>query len=109
MTVLRHKHTAKCRLTGVGAGMTITNHPLHGSARALLTHPALALGDDAKSSQRIRVMDSRRRQPAVNQTAHSFPLQPRFLPAPPERAIPLTSHVKANPVQPLLLLGNPAL
>ena len=32
----------------VGVGMTITSHPLHGSGRALLTHPALALGDDAK-------------------------------------------------------------
>jgi hypothetical protein len=27
--------------------MTITNHPLHRSGRALLTHPAPALGDDA--------------------------------------------------------------
>jgi hypothetical protein len=33
----------------VGVGMTITNHPLHGSGQALLTHPALALGNDAKS------------------------------------------------------------
>ena len=30
--------------------MTITNHPLHRSGRALLTHPAPALGDDDKSS-----------------------------------------------------------
>jgi hypothetical protein len=29
--------------------MTITNHPLHRSGRALLAHPAPALGDDAKS------------------------------------------------------------
>src|SRR5438105_12645952 len=87
--------------------MTITNHPLHRSGRALLTHPAPALGDDAKSSQRIRVMDSRRRQPAVNQTAHSFPLQPRFLAAPPQRAIPVTSHVKAKRGQRLLVRGNP--
>jgi len=34
--------------------MTITGHPLHGSGRAQLTHPALALGDDAKATQRIR-------------------------------------------------------
>ena len=32
--------------------MTITNHPLHRSGRALLTHPAPALGDDAKSPER---------------------------------------------------------
>jgi hypothetical protein len=36
--------------------MTITNHPLHRSGRALLTHPAPALGDDAKSPEWIRVM-----------------------------------------------------
>src|SRR6266567_4604341 len=89
--------------------MTITNHPLHGSGRALLTHPALALGDDAKSSQRIRVMNSRRRQPAVNQTAHSFPLQPRLLATPPQRAIPVTSHVKAKRRQRLLVRGNPVI
>ena len=35
--------------------MTITNHPLHRSGRALLTHPAPALGDDAKSPQGISV------------------------------------------------------
>ena len=29
--------------------MVITDHPLHGSGRALLTHPAPALGGDAKS------------------------------------------------------------
>ena len=33
--------------------MTITNHPFHRSGRALLTHPALASGDDAKSLEGI--------------------------------------------------------
>ncbi len=80
----------------VGVGMTITNHPLHRSGRALLTHPAPALGDDAKSAQRIRVMERRRWQPMVNQTAHSLPLKSRLLAATPQRAIPVTSDVKAK-------------
>lgn len=43
----------------VGVGMIITDHPLHRSGRALLTHPALALGADAKPQLRIRVMQRR--------------------------------------------------
>src|SRR5258705_1986739 len=87
--------------------MTIASHPLHGSGRALLTHPAPALGDDAKSSQRIRVMNSRRRQPAVNQTVHPLPRKTRLLATPPQRAIPVASHVKAKRAQRLLVRMNP--
>jgi hypothetical protein len=76
--------------------MTITNHPLHGSGRALLTHPALALGDDAKAARRIRVMQHRTGQPMVNQTAHPFPSQPRLLAASPQRPIPSASDVEAK-------------
>src|SRR6266516_5199567 len=79
--------------------MNITNHPLHRSGRALLTHPAPALGDDAKSSQRIRVMKRRRWQPAVNQTAHPLPSQPRFLAASPKRMKPVTTDVVAKRIQ----------
>jgi hypothetical protein len=46
--------------------MIITDHPLHRSGRALLTHPALALGNDAKPQLRIRVMQR-------------SPWQPRFI------------------------------
>ena len=34
----------------VGVGITITHDPLHGSGRAELPHPALALGDDAHAA-----------------------------------------------------------
>ena len=36
--------------------MTIANHPLDKSGRALLTHPAPALADDAKSPQYIGIV-----------------------------------------------------
>jgi hypothetical protein len=76
--------------------MTITNHPLHRSGRALLTHPAPALGDDAESPEWIRVMERRWWQPMVNQTVHPLPRQPRLLAASPQRAIPVTSNVKTK-------------
>src|SRR6266508_4372658 len=80
----------------VGVGMTITNRPLHRSGRALLTHPAPALGDDAKSSQGIRVMNSRRWQPMFSQTLHLLPRQVGFLTSTPQRPTPVTDHVKAK-------------
>jgi hypothetical protein len=49
--------------------MIITEHPLHRSGRALLTHPALALGADAKPQLRIRVMQRRPWQPKIHQAA----------------------------------------
>ena len=79
--------------------MTIANHPLHRSGRALLTHPALALGDDAKSSPGIRVMDHRTWQPKANQMAHPLPGKPRFLAPAPQRPVPVTAHMKAKPRQ----------
>ena len=57
--------------------MTITHHPLHRSGRAGLTHPALALGDDAKSPQGIRMTDACRGQPAVDQPPHPLPGETR--------------------------------
>src|SRR5260370_33959886 len=80
----------------VGVGMTITNHPLHRSGRALLTHPAPASGDDAKSPERIRVMQRGRWQPAVNQAVHLLPGQPPRLTATPKRPVPVTGNMKAK-------------
>ena len=51
----------------------IRDNPLHRSGRALLRHPAPALGDDAKSPQRIRVMERRQWQPMVNQNGTFAP------------------------------------
>src|SRR5438093_2580781 len=43
----------------------VTHNPLHRSRRAALPHRALALGDDAEASPRIRVANMRGRKPAV--------------------------------------------
>ena len=87
--------------------MTITNHPLHRSGRALLTHPAPALGDDAKSPERIRVMKRRQWQPKVKQTEHPFPRKAGFLAASPERRIPVSTNVKAKRRQRVLIRRHP--
>src|SRR5207253_1388288 len=76
--------------------MTITNHPLHRSGRALLTHPAPALGDDAKSPERIRVMQPGQWQPQVNQAVHLLPSEMPRLAATPQRPVPVTGHVEAK-------------
>src|SRR5689334_5502150 len=72
--------------------MVITDHPLHGSGRALLTHPAPASGGDAKSPPLTAAC--RIRPSALRTTSRScarfvfcrgvFPLPAPFaLPAPP--------------------------
>src|ERR1041384_2520750 len=76
--------------------MTITNHPLHRSGRALLTHPAPALGDDAKSSQRIRVMQRGQWQPTVSQRNHLLPGQAARLAASPQRPVPVAHYLKTK-------------
>ena len=76
--------------------MTITNHPFHRSGRALLTHPALALGDDAKSFEGIRMMERRQWQPEVNQMEHPLPREAGSLAAAPQRRKPASANVKAK-------------
>src|SRR6185436_20663424 len=90
----------------VGVGMTITNHPLHRSGRALLTHPAPALGDDAKSPQGIWVMDSRRWQPPVDQSVHPLPRKPRLLAPPSQRPKPQSGYMKSEGRQRLPVRRN---
>src|SRR5688572_2218056 len=87
--------------------MTITNHPLHRSGRALLTHPAPALGDDAKSPQGIRVMDSRRWQPPVDQAVHPLPRKPRPLAPSPQRPKPVSGYLKSERRQRLSVRRHP--
>src|SRR5690242_1706630 len=91
----------------VGVGMTITNHPLHRSGRALLTHPALALGDDAKSPERIRVMQRGWWQPTVSQMDHLLPSQSTRLAATPQRPVPVTNYLKAKRRQRVLVRRHP--
>ena len=53
------------KMCRVGVGMTIANHPLHRSGRALLTHPALVLGMTINlNTNRLRVSATGRTCPA---------------------------------------------
>src|SRR6266851_10312250 len=56
----------------VGVGIMIAHNPLHGSGRAALPHPALALGDDAHAMQGIGMTDRRQWQPTVDETPHTI-------------------------------------
>ena len=74
--VLRRTTATQMRLARaslVGVGMTIADHPLHRSGRAVLPHPALALGDDAQAPQRVGMTDASRGQPAGDKPPHPVP------------------------------------
>src|SRR5881409_3070151 len=68
--------------------MTIARNPLHGSGRAVLPHPALASGDDAKSPQGIGMTNARRGQPPLDEPAHPLPGDVPCMTAPRQRAVP---------------------
>src|SRR5579864_3388695 len=86
--------------------MTITDHPLHGSGQADFPHPALALGDDAKSPQRVGMTDTGGRQPAVDEPLHPGPDDAAVLTAARQRAIPEPAHVKPEPMERRLVHGH---
>jgi len=66
----------------------IAHNPLHGSGRAVLPHPALALGNDAHATQGIGMTDDRQRQPTSDEAAHAIPKDAAILAAPRQRAVP---------------------
>ena len=77
----------------------IAHNPLHRSGRARFTHPALALGDDAKSPQGIGMTDIGIRKPLVDQSFNSFPGDFGFLTSTLERMMPVPSHLESKRVQ----------
>ena len=79
--------------------MIITEHPLHGSGRAGLPHPALASGKDAHASKRIRMANASGRQVALDQPFHSFPKDSPLLAATAERAMPEAGDLETEPQQ----------
>src|SRR5467141_1056512 len=83
----------------------IAHNPLHGSGRAALPHPALALGDDAHAAQGIGMTDDRQRQPAVDEAPHAIPKDAAFLAAPRQRAMPEPSHLEPKDPQRVLVPG----
>ena len=84
----------------------IAHDPLHGSGRAALPHPALALGDDAHAAQRIGMTDSRRRQPAGDEAPHTIPEDAAILTAPRQRAMPEPPYLEPKYVQRVLVQGH---
>jgi len=79
--------------------MTIADHPLHRSGRADVPHPALALGDDAKSPQGIGMTDASRRQPAVEEPPHPVPADATVLTTARQRAMPEPPDLEPKQVQ----------
>src|SRR5467141_1147899 len=84
----------------------IAHNPLHGSGRAALPHPALALGDDAHAAQGIGMTDDRQRQPAVDEAPHAIPKNAAVLTAPRQRAMPEPSHLEPKDPQRVLVPGH---
>ena len=79
--------------------MTITNHPLHRSGRALLTHPAPALGDDAKSPERIRVTDAGGGSQRSIKRRICSQRDAVVLAATPQRPVPVPAYMEAKRLQ----------
>ena len=77
----------------------IAHNPLHGSGRAALPHPALALGNNAHAAQGIGMTDGRQRQPASDEAPHAIPTDAAVLTAPRQRAMPEPSHLEPQYVQ----------
>src|SRR5467141_604427 len=84
----------------------IAHNPLHGSGRAALPHPALALGDDAHAAQGIGMTDDRHGQPAVDEAPHAIPKNAAVLTAPRQRAMPEPSHLEPKDPQRVLVPGH---
>jgi ABC-type phosphate/phosphonate transport system substrate-binding protein len=59
----------------VAVGMLLSEHPPHRSRRALLTHRAPALGDNAKTLSRVWVADTGKRDPFCDKSLHTIPGQ----------------------------------
>src|SRR3989442_9645495 len=74
----------------------VTHNPLHGSGRAGLPHPALALGDNAKSPQGIGMTNARGRQPALNEPPHPLPGDAGGLAPSPKRTAPEAPNLETE-------------
>src|SRR5499427_6985663 len=82
--------------TIVGVGIMVAHNPLHGSGRAVLLHPALALGNNAKTLPGIRMTHASQREPASYSALHLCPRYTGFLAAPPQYSPPDPSHSHAK-------------
>jgi hypothetical protein len=67
------------RVRGVAVGTLVAQRPPHRSVREELPHTALALGNNAKADQRIRMTNTDKREPPVHETFHPIPNQAMFV------------------------------
>src|SRR5262245_63986319 len=74
----------------------VAHNPLHGSGRAVLLHPALALGNNAKTLPGIRVTHASQREPASYSALHLCPRYTGFMAAPPQYSPTDPSHSNAK-------------
>ena len=84
----------------------IAHNPLHGSGRAALPHPALALGNNAHAAQGIGMTDGRQRQPASDEAPHAIPTDATVLAAPRQRAMPEPPHLESKKSQRRVVHGH---
>src|SRR5437870_7005587 len=91
----------------VGVGIAIAHDPLHRSGRADFPHPALTLGEDAQTAERIGMTDSRWWQPAVYQAPHPVPSDTALLAASRKRAVPSPAHLSPESTQRRAIHGHP--
>src|SRR6266699_5168321 len=82
------------------------HNPLHGSGRAALPHPALAVGDDAHAMQGIGMTDRRQWQPSVDEAPHTIPKKASVLAAPRQRAIPEPPGLESKKSQRRVVHGH---
>src|SRR5438128_12338499 len=81
---------------GVGVGIMVAHNPLHGSGRAALLHPALALGNNAKALPGIKVTNVSLRNPASYSSLHLSPGYTAFLATTLKHSPPEPSHGHAK-------------
>src|SRR5919109_1560665 len=85
----------------------VAHNPLHGSGHAAFPHPALALGNDAKSHQGIGMIQSHSWQPALLKALKSLGGHSALVAAPPKRSLPQPSYLITERVQRLPVHGHP--
>src|SRR5438128_8044653 len=90
--IINHTLVENPKFEFVGVGIMVAHNPLHGSGRAVLLHPALALGNNAKAVPGIRVTDANLRKPTGHMALHPSPRQVSSLTTPFEYAPPNPTH-----------------
>ena len=78
----------------VAVGMRVAPHPPHRSQRAELPHWALTSGSDVHAQNRIWVINAGPWEPAINESAHSFPVEAMALATTKQRLMPYTTQMK---------------